>query len=222
MFTGIIEATGHIERVLSKGQDLALTINTGRLDLADVKLGDSIAVNGVCLTVVELHQQSFVADVSAESLVHTNIASFQTGTRVNLEKALTLSTRLGGHLVSGHVDGIGTIVEESNDGRSLRLSVAYPKPLAKFIAEKGSITVDGASLTVTHIDDETFGLNIVPHTQGETIITQYKKGHKVHVEVDLIARYAERLMGVAEAEKTESTSKLDKSFLAAHGFLGRS
>lgn len=220
MFTGIIEAVGHIERTESKGKDLALKINTGSLDLSDVKLGDSIAVNGVCLTVVELGAQSFLADVSAESLVHTNIGEFQAGTRVNLEKALTLSTRLGGHLVSGHVDGIGVIVSDSNDGRSLRLDVEYPQELAKFIAEKGSITVDGTSLTVTHLNQNTFGLNIVPHTQGETIILDYKKGQKVHLEVDLIARYTERLLQVKEQEKP--ASRIDHAFLAENGFLGRS
>lgn len=220
MFTGIIEAVGSIERVESKGKDLSLRINTGALDLGDVQLGDSIAVNGVCLTVVELGAKSFCADVSAESLVHTNISAFQSGTPVNLEKALTLATRLGGHLVSGHVDGIGTIVEESNDGRSLRLEVEFPTSLAKFIAEKGSITIDGTSLTVTHVGASTFGLNIVPHTQGETIIVDYKKGDKVHLEVDLIARYTERLLQV-EKESEQSDSKMDKAFLAEHGFLGR-
>ena len=221
MFTGIIEAIGHIERIESKGKDLSLSIHTGPMDLRDVQLGDSIAVNGVCLTVVTLSDNAFTADVSAESLVHTNIGAFQPGTKVNLEKALTLSTRLGGHLVSGHVDGIGTIVEESNDGRSLRLEVAFPKDLAKFIAEKGSITIDGTSLTVTHVSETSFGLNIVPHTQGETIITEYKKGQKIHLEVDLIARYTERLLQVAEKEKPEST-KLNMAFLAENGFLGKS
>lgn len=222
MFTGIIEAIGHIERMESKGKDLSLTINTGSLDLSDVQLGDSIAVNGVCLTVVSLGAQSFVADVSAESLIHTNIGAFQAGTKVNLEKALTLATRLGGHLVSGHVDGIGTIVEETNDGRSLRLEIEYPSDLAKFIAEKGSITIDGTSLTVTHLKETTFGLNIVPHTQGETIITDYKVGHKVHLEVDLIARYTERLLQVTKQEHVGEKSTISKAFLAEHGFLGRS
>lgn len=220
MFTGIIEAVGSIIRIESRGKDLSLRIDTGHLDMGDVRLGDSIAVNGVCLTVVEFGERFFAADVSAESLVHTNIGAFQAGTRVNLEKALTLATRLGGHLVSGHVDGIGTIVEESNDGRSLRLEIEYPADLAKFIAEKGSITVDGTSLTVTHLGTSTFGLNIVPHTQGETIITEYKKGAKVHLEVDLIARYTERLLTVTEQEKSEKTSKIDRTFLAENGFLG--
>lgn len=227
MFTGIIEATGYIEQVEQKGKDLRLTINTGKLDLDDVRLGDSIAVNGVCLTVVRQGGQSFVADVSAESLLHTNIGAFKPGTKVNLEKALTLSTRLGGHLVSGHVDGIGTIVEESDDGRSRRLEVEFPGELGRFIAAKGSITVDGTSLTVTHVSDKCFGLNIVPHTQGETIIPDYKVGQKVHLEVDLIARYTERLLqyGVGGAEQdasSQNTSRLDQAFLAKHGFLGRS
>lgn len=221
MFTGIIEAVGVIERSESKGRDLVLSIATGKLDLSDVKLGDSIAVNGVCLTVVTQSDKGFTADVSAESLVHTNLKDFQVGTKVNLEKALTLSTRLGGHLVSGHVDGVGQVVARMLDGRSIRFDIQSPAELRRYIANKGSVTVDGVSLTVTGLTQDGFSLNIVPHTAGETTIDNYQVGQKIHIEVDLMARYAERLLQVGsdEASEKEENKDLSKAFLAEHGFL---
>ena len=221
MFTGIIEALGVIERSESKGRDLVLTISTGNLDLSDVKLGDSIAVNGVCLTVVTLNSKGFTADVSAESLVHTNLKEFQAGTKVNLEKALTLSTRLGGHLVSGHVDGVGQVLARKQDGRSIRFDIRSPEEIRRYIANKGSVTVDGVSLTVTGLLAEGFSLNIVPHTAGETTIDAYQVGQSVHIGVDLMARYAERLLQVGSSDVTEQKTEgnLDKAFLAQNGFL---
>ena len=221
MFTGIIESVGVIERSESKGRDLVLSISTGKLDLSDVKLGDSIAVNGVCLTVVTQSETGFTADVSAESLIHTNLKDLQSGTRVNLEKALTLSTRLGGHLVSGHVDGVGQVVARRLDGRSIRFDIRSPEELNRYIANKGSITVDGVSLTVTALSEDGFSLNIVPHTAGETTIDSYQVGQKVHLEVDLMARYAERLLQVDSSETGAQQEKngLNKAFLAEHGFL---
>lgn len=225
MFTGIVEAIGCIERLESRGSDLVLTVQTGKLDLDDVRLGDSIAVNGVCLTVVALTDSSFTADVSSESLVHTNFGTYTVGSKVNLEKALTLSSRLGGHLVSGHVDGIGTILDRSTDGRSIRFDIQCSSTLAKYIAEKGSITVDGVSLTVTGIvgdcgsEKASFSLNIIPHTEGGTIIYQYQKGQTAHLEVDLIARYTERLLDAKFNSVTSSQSNIDLAFLSDHGFL---
>lgn len=224
MFTGIIEALGKIEQVTSKGKDLVLSIQTGALDLSDVKLGDSIAVNGVCLTVVSLGAQHFKADVSAESLVHTDIRQYARGTLVNLEKALTLSTRLGGHLVSGHVDGIGEVLGFYQEGRAWRYQISCPQELMKYIANKGSVTIDGVSLTVTGLNDAGFVLNIVPHTIAETRIQTYKLGSKVHIEVDLMARYAERLLFFSvtqssEAAQSAKSSALNETFLAEHGFL---
>lgn len=219
MFTGIIEAKGQIEQVASKGVDLALRINVGTMDLSDVNLGDSIAVNGVCLTVVALHGHAFDADVSVESLAHTNIGKFKRGQSVNLEKALTLSTRLGGHLVSGHVDAVGEIISISKDGRSHRFKVRAPQALTKYIAEKGSITIDGTSLTVTAIEKDCFFLNIVPHTMAHTIIPDYSAGDYVHVEVDLMARYAERLLSASQ-EHSEAQG-MSREFLMQHGFGGR-
>ena len=176
-----------------KGGDIRLTIETGKLDMSDVQLGDSIAVNGVCLTAVEFDQNHFVADVSNETLEHTATGKLQQGSEVNLEKALTPSTRLGGHLVSGHVDGVGEVIDRHDDGRSVRFIVKAPANLAKYIAHKGSITVDGISLTVNKVNGAEFELNIVPHTIQETVIKYYQAGTQVNLEVDLIARYLEGL-----------------------------
>jgi len=219
VFTGIIESLGCIERIESRGKDLVLSINSGKLDLSDVRLGDSIAVNGVCLTVTCLTTQGFTADVSAESLANTNIKHYSAGTNVNLERALTLATRLGGHMVSGHVDGVGTIIEKTNDGRSIRFDVECPKILGKYIANKGSITVDGVSLTVTGRTESNFSLNIVPHTVAETTIQSYLKGQSVHVEVDVIARYTERLLEAKSEDESREKSKLSQDFLSEHGFI---
>lgn len=218
MFTGIIESLGKVEHIVPKSKDLILTIETGVLDLSDVKLGDSIAVNGVCLTVVSFGAKSFSADVSAESLVHTDMMNYQRGTLVNLEKALTLNTRLGGHLVSGHVDGLGEVLDFYQEGRAWRYEISCPQELLKYIANKGSVTIDGVSLTVTGLGAESFILNIVPHTIAETRIQTYAIGHKVHIEVDLMARYAERLLTFSAGSNNQK-SALDQSFLAEHGYL---
>lgn len=218
MFTGIIEALGKIQQISSKGKDLVVSIDTATLDLSDVKLGDSIAVNGVCLTVVALGARQFSADVSAESLVHTDMQNYQQGSLVNLEKALTLSTRLGGHLVSGHVDGLGVIESYYPEGRAWRYEISCPSGLLKYIADKGSVTIDGVSLTVTGLSANGFVLNIVPHTITETRIQSYTVGHKVHIEVDLMARYAERLLSFSQDVETDK-STMNHAFLAEHGFL---
>jgi riboflavin synthase len=194
MFTGIIQAVGVVAGVESCGGDLRLTLNTGELDLADVELGDSIAVNGVCLTVVGLNEQEFIADASIETCELTTVGKWQSGTPVNYEKALTPSSRLGGHLVSGHVDGIATVVEHHADARSERFRLRAPAELARYIAPKGSITVDGTSLTVNAVSGADFELNIVPHTLEHTVFSSYQVESKVNVEVDVIARYLERLL----------------------------
>ena len=218
MFTGIIESVGHIRASENKGGDLRLTISTGKLDMSDVQLGDSIAVNGVCLTAVEFDQHHFVADVSNETLQHTATGKLQQGSDVNLEKALTPTTRLGGHLVSGHVDGVGEVIERSDDGRSVRFSIKAPDELAKYIAHKGSITVDGISLTVNKVNGAVFELNIVPHTIQETVIKHYQAGTEVNLEVDLIARYLERLLLGDKAAQKDSDG-ISMSFLAENGFI---
>jgi riboflavin synthase len=218
MFTGIIQAIGHIEGVAASGGDVCLTVNTGDLDLADVALGDSIATNGVCLTAVALTAQGFAADVSRESLALTTLHRLKPGSRVNLEKALTLNTRLGGHLVSGHVDGIGRVVERRGDARSIRFAIEAPAELARYIAHKGSICVDGTSLTVNAVRGAVFELNIVPHTLQETIMESYQVGTRVNLEVDLIARYLERLMHSEQAAESDSGG-VTEVLLKSRGFI---
>jgi riboflavin synthase len=220
MFTGIIEAVGTIGALEPKGSDMRVRVVSGKLDLSDVALGDSIAVNGVCLTAVELPGDGFWADVSGETLNRTNFGELHRGSRVNLEKALTPTTRLGGHLVSGHVDGIGTVLERRSDGRSERFRIRAPEELARYIAEKGSICIDGISLTVNRVEGAEFELNIVPHTLAETTMGDFQVGRHVNLEVDVIARYLERLlMGEKAAEATGAG--LSEAFLAEHGFLKR-
>lgn len=217
MFTGIIEAVGQIVAVEPKGGDLRLRVRTNGLDLGDVALGDSIATNGVCLTVVALPGDGYWADVSRETLDNTTLRSWQVGMAVNLEKALTPTTRLGGHLVSGHVDGVGQVLSRKTDGRSERFRLQAPAALAKYIAHKGSITVDGTSLTVNAVDGNEFELNIVPHTLEKTVMGTYKAGSQVNLEVDLLARYLERLLLGDKAAQTAG-SGITEAFLAEHGF----
>lgn len=218
MFTGIIQALGSINSIASRGGDMRLSIRTGRLDLADVALGDSIATNGVCLTVIDLPGGGFEADVSRETLELTTLHRLQPGSPVNLEKALTLSTRLGGHLVSGHVDGVGSVLERREDARSIRFVIQAPPHLAKYIAHKGSICVDGVSLTVNRVDGNRFDLNIVPHTLQETIMLDYQPGSQVNLEVDLIARYLERLM-LGEKASESPDSGVTEELLMKRGFI---
>ncbi|MAT66643.1 MAG: riboflavin synthase [Gammaproteobacteria bacterium] len=217
MFTGIIQAVGEIAALQPGGKDTRVHVRTGRLALDDVSPGDSIAVNGVCLTAVELPGDGFWADVSGETLARTGFRDLAVGSRVNLEKALTPTTRLGGHLVSGHVDGVGTVLERRPEGRSERFRIQAPAGLAKYIAEKGSICVDGVSLTVNAVEGADFDLNIVPHTLQETTIGEYRAGTRVNLEVDIIARYLERLLLGDKA--AEPGSGISESFLAEHGFM---
>jgi riboflavin synthase len=219
MFTGIIQAIGRVAGIKDQGGDIRLRINTGKLDLSDVEPGDSIAVNGVCLTAVELPGDGFVADVSGETLSLTSLGNLTSGSPVNLEKALTLATRLGGHLVSGHVDGLGTVISREEDARSVRFVIEAPKDLAKYIVHKGSITVDGTSLTVNGVDGARFELNIVPHTLQETIMSTYQPGSNVNLEVDLIARYLERLLLGEKAAESGVDAEVTREQLLKAGFI---
>lgn len=219
MFTGIIETLGEIAATNKRSGDLRLQVLAPDLDWQDVRLGDSIATNGVCLTVVDLTGNSFWADVSTETLALTTVGEWQPGRRVNLEKAMMPSSRLGGHIVSGHVDGIGEVIERHADARSERFRIEAPDTLARYVAQKGSITVDGTSLTVNAVDGALFDLNIVPHTLTHTTIGNYQPGTKVNLEVDVIARYLERLLLGDKAAQTSSGATLTESFLAEHGFL---
>jgi len=218
VFTGIIQAIGQIGAIEPKGQDSRLRILTGKLDLSDVQLGDSIAVNGVCLTAVDLPGDGFWADVSQETLTRTSLANIKLEQRVNLEKALTPTTRLGGHLVSGHVDGLGEVISRRQAGRSVVFEIQAPDELARYIAMKGSICVDGTSLTVNEVTGARFSLNIVPHTLTETIMDEYEPGRQVNLEVDIIARYLERLILGDKAAHPGKTD-ISREFLAQHGFI---
>jgi riboflavin synthase len=194
MFTGIILAIGKIAAIDRRAGDCRLKIDTANLSLNDVLLGDSIAVNGVCLTAVELGEHFFYADVSNETLSRTILNTSTVGTSVNLELALTPSTRMGGHIVSGHVDGIGFVTEKKADGRSFRFTLKAPDNLAKYIAEKGSICINGISLTINEVKGASFSVNIVPYTMKDTTLSEAIVGTQVNLEVDLLARYMERLM----------------------------
>lgn len=221
MFTGIIEGQGRVAQCQMKGGDLTLKVHSNTLDMSDVQLGDSIATNGVCLTVTRLEGRAYWADVSAETLAHTTLRQWQVGRVVNLEKALQPSSRLGGHLVSGHVDSVGEITSIWPDARSIRYRVKVMPELMRYIALKGSICVDGASLTVTGLEQDEFELSIVPHTAQETIMSTYQVGTQVNVEVDQIARYLERLIAPQAAQSEHKSSSLTESFLAEHGFMGQ-
>jgi riboflavin synthase len=217
MFTGIIQAKGQLRRLEPRGGDCRLTVAAGKLAMAEVRLGDSIAVNGVCLTVVECGGGCFSADVSRETLSRTTLGELGAGAALNLELALTPTTRLGGHIVSGHVDGVGVVGSRGEDGRSVRLRIDAPAHLAKYIAEKGSICVDGVSLTVNRVDGRAFEVNIVPHTLAETTLGETSAGRRVNLEVDLLARYLERLIqGEAAARPAGS---LTRESLRGQGFI---
>ena len=217
MFTGIIQAVGEVAALQHKGGDLRLRIRTGKLDLSNVSIGDSIATSGVCLTAVELPGDGFWADVSAETLACTGIGGLGVGDRVNLEKALTPVTPLGGHLVSGHVDGIAEVVSRRDDGRSVRFRMRAPDALARYIAAKGSVCVDGISLTVNAVDGAEFELNIVPHTLVETTMGEFQPGRTFNLEVDIIARYLERLL---LGENTATDGAISMDLLRRYGFAG--
>jgi len=218
MFTGIIEAIGEIATIEPRGGDVRLRVKTGKLPLEGVQLGDSICTSGVCLTVVDLPGDGYCADVSNETLSLTTVGTWSTGTKVNLERALTPESRLGGHIVSGHVDGMGTVVERYEEGRSWRFLIEAPAELARYIAHKGSICIDGTSLTVNSVNGARFDLNIIPQTMAETVIGGYQVGTQVNLEVDVIARYLERLL---LGDKAAKPSGLSLDTLAENGYLNR-
>jgi riboflavin synthase len=217
MFTGIVQAVGRVDSIEHRGGDARLVVDGGGLDLAGVHIGDSIAVNGVCLTAVAIDSGGFAADVSGETLERTGLGALRSGSPVNLELALTPSTALGGHLVSGHVDGVGTVLERRQVGQSTRFRIEVPAALARYVAEKGSICVDGVSLTVNAVDGAVFDVNIVPHTLARTTLGRQDRGGRVNIEVDLIARYLERLMLGERA--AESGARITEGFLREHGFV---
>ena len=213
MFTGIIKAVGEVGQVARRGGDLRLTIHSPDLPWAEFDLGESISVNGVCLTAVEFLSDGFLTDVSAETLAVTTLQQVATGSRVNLEPALALGERLGGHLVSGHVDCIGSIKAREADARSVRIAVDVPAEFGRYIAKKGSVCMDGVSLTVNAVSANTFSVNIIPHTVEVTTAKTYQVGDQVNIEVDMLARYLERML------TADDGNGITQDFLEANGYV---
>jgi riboflavin synthase len=211
MFTGIIKAKGRISAINQQGGDMRLSVNSSGLPWADYEPGESIAVNGVCLTAVAFHDGGFDTDVSVETLDVTGLGRLKVGSPVNLEPAISLGERLGGHLVSGHVDCTGTVTSRVADARSIRLAIEIPAEYSRYIAKKGSVCVDGVSLTINEVSGNSFELNIIPHTAEVTIIDDYVVGTVVNVEVDMMARYVERLL-------SKEGDGISIEFLKAHGY----
>lgn len=221
MFTGIIQSLGSIENLREQGGDSRLTVKLGELEKSDITVGDSIAVNGVCLTVISFEQNSFCADVSLETLSRTTLDTLKSGSPVNLELALTPQSRLGGHFVSGHVDGIGTVRQRHPDARSERFEIQAPPELMRYIAEKGSICIEGVSLTVNSVSQDSFSVNLIPHTLAVTTMGQLQLNDVVNLEVDLLARYLERLMTAANTDN-QATHSITEEFLKQTGFIDQS
>lgn len=220
MFTGIIESMGKVKAMQPIGGDIRLVIESNGLDFSDVSLGDSIACNGICLTVVNLGSNYYAVDVSRETIARTALEDLKVGHKVNLEKAMLPTTRFGGHIVAGHVDGVGVVRKLQQDARSLYIEIEIPVELAHFTATKGSITVDGISLTTNLVRDNIVCLNIIPHTAQLTNIAEYwLVGNKVNIEVDIVARYLERLLNKSQSNASTTASTLTEAFLADNGFM---
>ncbi|MGB9497185.1 MAG: riboflavin synthase [Dissulfuribacterales bacterium] len=217
MFTGIIQGLGTLKDVRRADRGLVFTIHPD-FSIKDPRKGESIAVNGVCLTASTISQDVFSAEVSPETLSRTTLSGLMAGSRINLERALRLSDRLGGHLVSGHVDGTGEIIEKENLGRFTLFTIAVSETLDRYIIEKGSIAVDGISLTVNSCGKGRFSVGIIPHTSRLTTMGFRKKGDKINIEVDLIGKYIEKLL-LAGHIKPEKQTDIDTEFLAQHGFI---
>jgi len=223
MFTGIIESIGHVKSMQPVGGDIRLTIESDDLDFNDVKLGDSIASNGICLTVVAMGSNCYSVDVSRETIARTALESLKPGHIVNLEKAMLPTTRFGGHIVAGHVDGVGVISKVEKDARSIYIEIEIPKELAHYTATKGSITIDGISLTTNLVRDNIVSLNIIPHTAQVTNIGKHwLLGDKVNIEVDIVARYLERLINKDNSSAntiSNPQTNITEAFLADNGFM---
>ncbi len=213
MFTGIVEEIGTVKSVQSK----VITIEASKI-FDDLHLGDSVAVNGTCLTVSSFDNKIFNADVTQETLNRTNLGSLKNGSKVNLERAMTLSGRFGGHIVSGHIDGVGSIKSMKKDDNAIILTIEVTKHLMKYIVEKGSVAVDGISLTVASLRDNTFSIAVIPHTLKETVLYYKKEGDKVNIENDVIGKYVERLLTFKEDNNDSKKSNITMEFLLKNGF----
>ena len=213
MFTGIVKALGKVESLQPRGGDLRMRISSPGIDFRQFDIGESISVNGVCLTAVELDGNGFAADVSQETIAVTALSILAPGTAVNLEPALAVGDRLGGHIVSGHVDCVGEVLAHDVDARSIRLAVGIPQEYRRYVAKKGSVCIDGVSLTINAVSGDGFEVNIIPHTAEVTIIGEYRVGTRVNVEVDLLARYLERLLSA------DDSGNISEEFLRVHGYV---
>lgn len=216
MFTGIVKAKGRIRSLKKQGGDLCLTVESKDIDWSAFDIGESISVNGVCLTATAIHADGFDADISAETMNVTALAGLIAGSSVNLEPSISLGERLGGHLVSGHVDCVGTVTSRDTDARSVRLKIDVPAEISRYLAKKGAVCVDGVSLTINEVSANAFEVNIIPHTAQETIIGDYSVGTAVNIEVDLLARYIERLL--QRDGDPVADAAISKDFLKAHGY----
>lgn len=217
MFTGLIEEIGSIKSLQKGGKAIRLGISAHKI-MDDVKLGDSIATNGICLTVVSFDSKGFSADVMPETMSRTNFGLLAAGSRVNLERAVRVGDRLGGHMVSGHVDGLGEVVGKEQDDNAIWVSIAAPKNILKYVIEKGSIAIDGISLTVAYVDEKIFKVSIIPLTQEDTTLTSKKPGEKVNLECDMTAKYIEKFMFHRDDETTDKQSNISMDFLKENGF----
>ena len=217
MFTGIVEEIGEIKGIKNGEKSSKLIVKADKV-LDKTKIGDSICTNGVCLTVTDINGDSFEADVMAETLRRSNLGKLSIGSKVNLERALSLETRLGGHIVSGHIDGIGEVISLVKEDNATWVSIKASKELLKYIVFKGSIAIDGLSLTVAYVDSEIFKVSIIPHTGDETILLKKKRGETVNLECDVIGKYVEKLLGLASKEESKKSS-ISEEFLRENGFL---
>lgn len=218
MFTGLVEEIGVIKSIKKGKKSVALTISARKV-VSDVKLGDSIATNGICLSVTSFTNDSYTVDVMPETLSRSNLYNEKAGTKVNLERALRMGDRLGGHMVSGHVDGLGELISKTQDDNAIWFSIAAPKEILKYIIEKGSVAIDGISLTVAYVDDSMFKVSIIPITQNDTTLMAKAIGDKINIECDMTAKYIEKFMFAKEDEKVKSQSRLSSDFLKDNGFF---
>ena len=217
MFTGLVQAIGKVVAVDKRSDDMRIRVQCGTID--GLHTGDSVSVNGVCLTITDVEENTLWMDVSSETLMCTTFSQLKPNTEINLETCLTPSSFIGGHLVSGHIDCVGKVTEMCEDGRSVKLSICIPKDYVKYIVEKGSVCVDGVSLTVNSVHNDIFQVNIIPHTLEETVIKHYQPGAQVNVEVDLLARYVERLITAGTSAEDEATNGVTIEFLQRYGFI---
>ncbi|MFA8436259.1 MAG: riboflavin synthase [Marinifilaceae bacterium] len=218
MFTGLVEEIGTIRSIQQGAKSIKLTVSATKI-MDDVKLGDSIATNGVCLTVTSFDSKGFSADVMPETMRRSNLGDQKTGSRVNLERALRVGDRLGGHMVSGHIDGVGQLVGFEEEDNAIWVSIAASKEILKYVIEKGSIAIDGISLTVAYVDDKIFKVSIIPLTQEDTTLTSKKVGEKINLECDLTAKYIEKFMFYREQEEEKQGSRISMDFLKENGFV---